>query len=326
MSRILITGGAGFIGYHLARHMVDAGHDVIIVDNFERAVFDTDLARLSESPLCTIYNVDLTADPLPDVHPDSLVHLAAIVGVRNVLSRPNDVLRSNVTSLMRILDQAAAMPDLQGLLFASTSEVYAGAVHEGLAVLPTPETTPLVILDSADPRGTYLLSKIYGEALCLSSGLPVTIVRPHNVYGPRMGMSHVIPELLARCWSAEPGDELEVASVDHTRSFCYIDDAIGILAALLGRPATGEVLNLGRQEPEVTIGALAQVVIDTVGKPLTVKTLPATIGSPSRRCPETRLLTSVTGYQPLVGLEEGVRRTFDWYRSQVFSGVDESAR
>lgn len=326
MNRVLLTGGAGFIGYHLAQRLVRTGSEVIIADNFERAVFDADLARLAEDPLCTIINVDLIGDDLPDVSPDSIVHLAAIVGVKNVIDRPNYVLRSNVQSLMRVLDHAARRPALQQLIFASTSEVYAGAVHLGIADFPTPEATPLLVTDPADPRGTYLLSKIYGEALCLTSGLPVTIVRPHNIYGPRMGMSHVIPELLSQCWNARPGEEVEVASTEHTRSFCYIDDAVSIFEALLHRPLGPNIINLGREKPEVTIEALAKVVIDTVGKSLTVKKLPPSAGSPSRRCPDTKLLHFLTDFEPEVGLEEGVRRTFAWYRDNVFSGTNESAR
>lgn len=326
MRRVLITGGAGFIGYHLARRLVAAGDEVVIVDNFDRAVRDTDLARLAESPLCSIYRLDLATDPLPNVRPDAIVHLAAIVGVRNVLDRPYEVLRGNATSLMRVLDQAAGLANLGQLIFTSTSEVYAGSVRQGLAALPTREDAPLLIESPGDPRGTYALSKIYGEALCLASGLPVTIVRPHNVYGPRMGMSHVIPELLARAWHAESGGELHVSSVDHTRSFCYVDDAVGILEALLRIPGQGHVVNLGRQSPEVTIGQLAAIVVDVVGKPLTLTALSPTPGSPPRRCPDTEFLQSLTGHLPAVDLEEGVRRTFDWYRDHVFLGTDESAR
>ena len=101
-----------------------------------------------------------------------------------------------------------------------------------------------------------MLSKIYGEAMCLSSGLPVTVVRPHNIYGPH-GLAHVIPELLKQACLADSGSSLYVASVEHSRTFCFIADAVNYLIALLDRPGTGRIYNLGRQEPEVLIGDLA---------------------------------------------------------------------
>ena len=100
-------------------------------------------------------------------------------------------------------------------------------------MIPTPENTNLIIEDSYSKRATYKLSKITGESLCLHSGLPVTIVRPHNIYGPRMGMSHVIPELIKKILFLKEGEELDVFSVNHTRTFCYIDDAINLFNLII---------------------------------------------------------------------------------------------
>jgi UDP-glucuronate decarboxylase len=175
------------------------------------------------------------------------------------------------------------------------------------------------------PRTSYMLSKLYGEALCLSSGVPVTIVRPHNFYGPRMGMSHVIPELLSRAHATPDGGSLEVYSVDHRRTFCFIDDAVElVLRAALAPEGEGRVLNAGVQEPEWTIGEVAEIVCRTVGRRLEIVPLPATPGSPLRRAPDLSEIRALTGYTPTVGLEEGVRRTYDWYRANVFSSDDVS--
>ena len=163
-----------------------------------------------------------------------------------------------------------------------------------------------------------MLSKIYGEAMCLSSGLPVTVVRPHNIYGPRMGLAHVIPELLKQAWFADSGSSLYVASVEHSRTFCFIADAVSYLTALLDRPGTGSIYNLGRQEPEILIGDLAQLIIEIVGKRLTIEALPATHGSPARRAPDMRSLIQLTGIQPVCDLESGIQHTLDWYRENIF--------
>jgi nucleoside-diphosphate-sugar epimerase len=326
MRSTLITGGAGFIGYHLARRLLADGGAVTLVDNFGRGVFDTDFRTLAAHTACTVIDVDLLAGALPPLGVDAVVHLAAIVGVQNVVSRPSDVLTKNMAMLERVLEYAQANQQVEHVLFASTSEVYAESVRTGAAVVPTSEDAPLQVGDLREPRSTYMLSKIYGEALCLQSGLPVTIVRPHNIYGPRMGMSHVIPELIRRAWETPEGGTLPVASPGHTRTFCYIDHATLALATLLNLPPTLSAVNLGRQSPEITIRELAEMVIDVVGRDLTVEALPDTPGSPERRCPDTTRLTSLTGLvfdEPLVN---GIRRTFDWYRRNILEGVESSAQ
>ena len=185
--------------------------------------------------------------------------------------------------------------------------------------VPTPEDTPLVLTSLREPRTSYMLSKIYGEAMLIQSGLPFTIVRPHNVYGPRMGMSHVVPQLLEKAHRAEAGASIEVFSVDHRRSFCFIDDAVEMLKAVLFSPAAlNKILNLGAEAPEVTIREVAQIVIATVGKPLSIDAKPPTPGSPERRAPKMNRMTEATGKLARVGLEEGVQRTYAWYREHVF--------
>jgi len=209
--RTLITGGAGFIGLHLARRLLRDGGEVVLVDNFQRAVHDQDLTSVTRDERCSMVEIDLLCDPLPSMEVDAIVHLAAVVGVSNVVQQPYSVLRSNVDTLLRVIDWATGLSGLRQFVFASTSEVYAGSVGLGWAKVPTPEVSPLAIVDPCDPRATYLLSKIYGEALCAHAGLPYTVIRPHNLYGPRMGMSHVIPQLLKKAWMAEPGSAIEVA-------------------------------------------------------------------------------------------------------------------
>jgi len=316
---ILITGGAGFIGFHLARKLIDRGDRVVIADNFSRASLDPHLSSLAAHPHCILKSVDLTQKPSLPADADAVVHLAAIVGVQNVMAQPMEVLSTNVTALREVLTQASHFENLQNFIFASTSEVYAGSVATECAQIPTPEDTQLTITDPGDPRATYMLSKIYGEAMCLSSGLPVTVVRPHNIYGPRMGLAHVIPELLRQAWFADSGSPLYVASVEHSRTFCFIADAVNYLIAVLDRPGNGDIYNLGRQEPEVLIGDLAQQIIEITGKRLTIEALPATHGSPARRAPDMRSLIQLTGIQPVCDLRSGIQHTLDWYRENVFA-------
>lgn len=160
-----------------------------------------------------------------------------------------------------------------------------------------------------------MLSKLYGEAMVRHAGIPFTIFRPHNIYGPRMGMAHVIPELILKAHNAVAGGSIEVFSVDHTRTFCFIDDAVEMMRAAVETGACrDQVLNLGSASPETKIGDLARIVIDTVGKRLDVLPQPATAGSPTRRCPDMSRMTDLTGKQAQTTLVDGVARTYDWYR------------
>lgn len=326
MKRALVTGGCGFIGSHLARRLLDDGWAVDLLDDLSRGTRDADLHELLERPQLQLVERDLREPrALDGLGPYELVfHLAAILGVANVLERPYETLRDNSALLVTVLEWARAQDTDARLVFTSTSEVYAGTLEEGLLPVPTPEAAPIVVPPRERPRTSYMLSKLYGEALCLASGLPVTIVRPHNFYGPRMGMSHVIPELLGRAHATPDGGSLEVYSVDHRRTFCFIDDAVElVLRAALAPDAEGRVLNAGAQEPEWTIGAVADVVCRIVGKRLEVVPLPPTAGSPLRRAPDLSEIRALTGYTPTIGLEEGVRRTYEWYRDNVFASSDD---
>jgi nucleoside-diphosphate-sugar epimerase len=322
VSRTLITGGAGFIGAHLARRLAERGHEVDLVDSLARGQADEEIAELERSAPVRLVRGDLL-DPsfLPGLSRDydQVVHLAAIVGVANVLGGPGRTLRDNAVMVNHVLAWAATLPRLGRVLFASTSEIYAGTVSTFGLPVPTPEAVPLTVPDPADARATYALSKLYGEALCHHSGLPFTIIRPHNVYGPRMGLSHVIPELLERAHAAPDGGVLEVFSPEHRRAFCYVGDAAELIARALEGPAcAGETLNVGSEGPEITMGELASLVVATVGKRLDVRPREATPGSPVRRCPDMSHTERLTGYRARVDLADGVARTYAWYRRRGF--------
>ena len=189
--KALITGGAGFIGYHLSCELVNRGYEVHILDNFSRGVEDSYLINLSKNEKVKLISCDLLDEScfseLSDDY-EYIFHLAAIIGVQNVLNHSYDVLRKNVELLIRIIDFAKFNSKLKRLVFASTSEIYAGTLKYYGMEIPTPEDTPLAITPLDSPRTSYMLSKIYGEALLYQSDIPFTIIRPHNFYGPRMGM------------------------------------------------------------------------------------------------------------------------------------------
>ena len=326
MKKVLITGGAGFIGYHLAKKLVNINCKVDVLDNFSRAVNDSAILELSKS--VNLINHDLLKDGTEklDKNYSYIYHLAAVVGVNHVLKSPLKVLDKNVSLLKNAIEVGKRQKSLQRFVFTSTSEVYAGTLnHYGLE-FPTVESTPLSISDMSQKRTSYMLSKIYGEAMCLHSGLPITIVRPHNFYGPRMGLSHVIPELMKKIIESSSG-QLDVFSVNHRRTFCFIKDAVNAMQMLAKtQEAIGRVYNIGNDSEEITMGELSTKIMKMMGKKLALNPLPPTPGSPTRRCPSIEKLKKDTNFKKEFSFEDGLLETFNWYRINIFSGKEKSAK
>ncbi len=311
--KALILGGAGFIGLHLARRLQSTGNAVTIVDDFSRGRRDPDLAALG----VPVLHADL-ADPacyaaLPRGW-DHVYLLAAVVGVRNVVNDPVRVIRTNTLTVLNLMDWIG--PD-ERLFFASTSETYAGGVSRGMVPVPTPETVPLVVEDVSAPRFAYGISKLLGEAAVIHSaratGVPYVIGRFHNVYGARMGADHVIPELLLRAMRRQ--NPFPVYGMEQSRAFCHVDDATEAMTRLMTTDAAmGEIVHIGN-DTETSIADLGKLVLRIVGLDADIEARPAPPGSVARRCPDLGKLRALTGYEPTVSLEEGVRRTFEWYRA-----------
>lgn len=330
MTKVLVTGGAGFIALHLANRLLDGGYEVHLTDNFSRGVRDKELESTLERQGVSFSVTDcMDASSIDKLGFDFkyIFHMAAIIGVRHVEDRPANVVTDNLRMLENMLSHARKQKNMNRFLFASTSEVYAGTLENFELPIPTPESTPLALTDLSRPRTSYMLSKISGEALCHYSELPFTVFRPHNVYGPRMGVSHVIPEQLRKAYEGSVGSALPVPSVEQTRTFCYVEDAVEMLHRMMESPkCVGQTLNLGVQDPEITMHNLAEKCYEVVGKQQKVEPMPATVGSPSRRCPDMSITNSLLGFIPRVGLDEGIRRTYEWYVQNVFDGHGTSAQ
>ena len=321
MSKTLITGGTGFIGLHLARLLLDRGHELTLLD-INVSEHDPDLQAIRSHPAVRLLRRDLndcaSMDDLATDY-DYVIHLAALLGVQNVRKHPFEILTQNTAMLDPVIALARRQKHLDRLVFASTSEAYDGTLRYFGMPIPTPETTPLTVSDLAEPRSTYMLSKIYGEALCRYSGMPFTIVRVHNAYGPRMGLSHVIPELLCRAHRLTAGDKLAVYSVSHRRTFCYISDLVGMIVRILECSAcSGEVLNVGRDSPEIAMADLARIILEAVGREAGIAAMPDTPGSTARRAPDMSKTHALVGHRAYIELQEGVRLTYEWYREHVF--------
>lgn len=315
--RALVLGGAGFIGLHLTRRLLADGHRVTVVDDFSRGRRDPELAALRADPALSLVPGDLT-DPatwrdLPHGW-DQVYHLAAVVGVRNVERDPARVVRVNTLAVLHLLDW---LRPGEKLFFASTSETYAGGVDAGLVPVPTAEDVPLVVADVGAPRFAYGISKLLGEAAVIHAGaardIPYVVGRFHNVYGPRMGADHVIPELSLRALRRE--DPFRLSGVDQYRAFCHVDDAVEAMVRLMAADkATGSIVHIGNDTEQTRIGDLATLILHIAGHHPELELVPAPAGSVRRRCPDIGRLRDLTGFAPRVDLTDGVRNTFDWYR------------
>jgi dTDP-glucose 4,6-dehydratase/UDP-glucuronate decarboxylase len=327
-ARVLVTGGAGFLGYLLvhvlaARDQAQAGAEVTVLDTFARGR-PRWLAQLQTSRAVSVLERSVT-DPLQGGY-DYLIHAASIASPTFYRQHPLATMDANVLGLRSLLDYARARAGsaqpVAGLLFFSTSEIYGDPPPEWI---PTPETYRGNV-SCTGPRACYDESKRYGETLCVTFaqefGLPISIVRPFNNYGPGLRLSdrRVIPDF-ARDMLA--GRDLTVLSDGSpTRTFCYVADAVDgyLRALLLGRP--GESYNIGTEGPEVTIGDLAErcVVIarDLFGYAgRVVHRAPEDprylTDNPVRRCPSIAKAREQLGYVPRTSLDEGLRRTMRWY-------------
>jgi nucleoside-diphosphate-sugar epimerase len=323
MKSVLITGGAGFIGLNVARAFVADGVAVHLVDNFSRGNDDAELAALRTSSGVELIKLDLSAEGATDAlgtSYDAILHFAAILGVAKVSGSPYETLTLNVMLTREALRLARRQTNLRAFVFASTSEIYAGSLLSGLLQFPTPEDSIIALPPLTAARTSYMLSKLFGEAMVHQAGVPSIIVRPHNVYGPRMGANHVVPELIKRMRMSKPGSVIRIFSPTHSRTFCYIDDAVELIKRLVSNPrAIGEVWNIGTEAPEYQMLEVAAIIRRLMGANLNLVGGEDTIGSPTRRCPSMARTNALTGLHERVSLEEGVARTLDWYQQNVLS-------
>jgi UDP-glucose 4-epimerase/UDP-glucuronate decarboxylase len=320
MRRVLITGGGGFIGYHLARYHVDLGDTVTIFDNLFKTLGTADpaLSDLLAHPNVRCEVVDLTR-PLPDISGlrelDIVYHLAAINGTRLFYEIPYQVASSNLQMTLNFLEWLRGRT-VRRLLYASSSEVYASCHGLGLLKIPTAEDVPVVFTQPTDVRFSYGTSKFMGEFLCLQFGressIPATVVRYHNVYGPRMGSYHVIPEFIQRLRCRET--PFRILGARETRAFCFVRDAVEATSSVAGAEgAAWEIIHIGDSRQEITIRDLAALMMEEFGERFAIEELEGRAGSVPRRCPDTSKLKRLTGFEARTLLQDGLRQTMSWY-------------
>ncbi|GHU15239.1 nucleoside-diphosphate sugar epimerase [Spirochaetia bacterium] len=325
MKKVLILGGAGFIGYNIARYLAEnRNYALTIADDFSSGCNDDEIKSL-----CSRYNVRVvTADfsrpeafTMLDAHYDDVYVLAAVVGVNRCIEEPEEVIRINTAISLNTLEWFRTTRPGR-VLFASSSENYAATTDTFQYPVPTSESVPLCIADTRHPRFTYAVTKIWGEAAFFAYGqrlgIHTTVVRYQNIYGPRMGFKHAIPHIIERIYKGE--NPVKVYGAEQTRAFCFCTDgAEGTVRALESEVSDQQVYHIGNSD-EITIDTLTRTIGTIMGYNGSYENAPTYPGSVSRRCPDITKAGAELGYAPKVSLEEGIQKTVAWYRAFFDSG------
>jgi UDP-glucose 4-epimerase len=319
---VLITGGAGAIGFHLASALADRGDDVILVDNYIRSERDQAVNALVSRRNVKEVIFDLCVldkyEQLPD-KVDYIYHLAAMNGTQNFYEFPFDVLVNSTLPTIGLLMKYGTSRFLKRFIYAGSSEAYASSVSRFGWEIPTDESVPLGIEDSSNVRWSYGGSKLHGELAVTAAGrqlnTPFSIIRYHNVYGPRMGDKHVIPDFIER---AKRGI-YELYGYEDTRSFIYVSDAVEATIQIANTPRMqSETIHLG-SPIEMRILDLGKEIMRIIGKSDEIKCYPSPSGSVKRRAPNISKLVKITGFKQRVDLWTGLRKTIEFYAPELIT-------
>jgi dTDP-glucose 4,6-dehydratase len=307
--RILVTGGAGFLGSHLCDALIARGDAVVCVDDLSSGRVEN-IDQLLGEPGFEFIEADITTGLDPFGPFGAVAHLASPASPPEYLRRPLETLAVGSTGTQNAL--AIAHRDRARFLLASTSEVYGDPL-----VHPQPEEY-WGNVNPIGPRSVYDEAKRFAEALTTAyrsaRGLNTGIVRIFNTYGPRMsaGDGRIVTNFVSQALTGQPltiyGDGSQ------TRSFCYVDDLVRGLVAMIDSAEPGPV-NLGNPE-EFTVGDFARLVLSVTGSTSPIEHLPLPQDDPTRRRPVITRAAEHLGWKPEIGVREGVSRTVEWLRSR----------
>lgn len=307
--RVVVTGGAGFLGSHLCDAIMARGDSAVCVDNLATGRPDN-VAHLMGQPGFTFVEADVSSALDVPGPVDAVAHLASPASPPDYLRLPLETLAvgsHGTENALRLAHRHGAR-----FVLASTSEVYGDpAVH--------PQTEDYWgNVNPVGPRSVYDEAKRFAEALTRAHrethGVNAGIIRIFNTYGPRMSArdGRIVTNFITQALN---GDPLTIyGDGSQTRSFCYVDDLIRGIVSMIDCAESGPV-NLGNPE-EFTVAEFAQLVLRVTGSGSPVEYLPLPVDDPTRRCPVITRASQVLGWQPQIRVEDGVRRTVEWFRSR----------
>jgi nucleoside-diphosphate-sugar epimerase len=331
---LLITGGAGFLGYYLVQAALHFNRTtgrgqpirITVWDSFIRGT-PAWLTALTRMPNLTVARCDLI-EPLPQPMPDFqwIIHAAGIASPPFYRKYPLKTIDANINGLRNLLEYSVAQAEkgkpIEGFLFYSSSEIYGDPTPDWI---PTPEHYRGLV-SCTGPRACYDESKRFGETLCVvfsqQYGVPTKMARPFNNYGPGLKITdkRVISDFAREVLAGR--DIVMFSDGNPTRTFCYSADAITGYYKVLVKGLPGEPYNIGTEKPEISMTDLANRLIATAGElfdyrgKLVHQPAPEAVylvDNPNRRCPNIDKARSHLGYEPGVSLDDGLRRSLIWY-------------
>ena len=312
--KIFITGGAGFIGSSLVERLVD-DNEIVIFDSFRRDSPKGQGVR-GHPNLTVVWGDILDAKELKDAMEGAnyVVHCAAIAGIDTVIKSPVSTMTVNLSGTANLLDAACGLENCKRVVVFSTSEVF------GTHAFRSTESDSTVTGTIGEARWTYAVSKLAAEHLAIAhhkeNGLPTTVVRPFNVYGPGQVGEGALRTFVQKALADEPieihGDGTQI------RAWCYVDDMLdGLMAAMVNERAIGESFNVGNQRAVLTIYGLASAVIRVLESKSEIRFTRKDYADVELRVPSVDKARDVLGFQAKVDLETGIRKTGDFYRRLV---------
>ena len=309
--KVLVTGCGGFIGKYLIQRLLHNESFLVYgVDRQEKleAIESSGFIPIPAMDRFIPLSIDLTRQEecldLPEV--DFVYHLAAINGTSLFYKIPWDVFYNSSASTLNMINRFKASKQLKRFVYTSTSEVYASLVDGNPEMCPTPEDVGVGFLDVLNSRWSYGGAKLAGEIALLAAGkqfgIPFSIIRFHNVYGPDMGLDHVIPDFINR---GKQG-VFELYGSENQRSFIYIADAVSATLKIAeSGAALNKIIHVGTMDM-ISMRYLAQKIMSLANWSGEVIEFPSPIGSTLARCPDTTFLNTKVGYIPSVSLETGL--------------------
>ena len=324
----LVTGGAGFLGSALVRGLVAAGHRVRSLDNHARGRSNRldDLGPAVEALSADIRDADAVSSAVAGV--DCVCHLAYVNGTEYFYSMPETVLDVGVRGMLNVLD-ACRRHNVRDLVLVSSSEVYQDA-----PTVPTDESVPLVVPDPLNPRYSYGGGKIISELLAINYGRKdfdrVSIIRPHNIFGPDMGWEHVIPQFALRAHllsTRQPEGALEFpirGDGGASRSFMYVGDFVRAALLVIDKGERLGIYHVGVPN-EITVAELAHRIGRCLGRDVRVVAGPAPAGEPRRRCPDTRKLQRL-GFSSQADFQTALEFTVKWYAANAAAAPERAVQ
>jgi UDP-glucose 4-epimerase len=311
--RIFITGGAGFIGSTLIGRLIE-DNEIVVYDNLRRnALANRPYANHPRLRMVRGDVLDAAAFRQAMEGADIVVHCAAIAGIDTVIQRPTETMRINMIGTANALEAARDLKHLERFVDFSTSEVF------GTSAFRADESDRTEIGAVGEARWTYAVSKLAGEHLAKAYhqefGLPTVTLRPFNVYGPGQVGEGALRTFILR---ALKNLEIEIhGDGNQIRAWCYIDDFVdGLLLAIMHPKAVGESLNIGNSRAVVTVFGLAQTVVRVLGSRSPIRFTNKTYADVELRVPSVRKARELIGFEARIDLEEGIRRTAEYFQSQ----------